>query len=94
MRLADAQYERITPLLPTRRGRLTVPQRQAMDALFYIAKEGCSWRGLPPEFGPWHTIHMRLNSWAKAGVLERVATNWPCWNWTHCTWTPRCSSCT
>ena len=43
-----------------------------LDALFYIAKEGCSWRGLPAEFGPWHTIYMRLNRWAKAGVLERV----------------------
>ena len=74
MRLTDAQYERIAPLLSTPRGKLTVPQRQVMDALFYIAKEGCTWRGLPPEFGPWHPIYMRLNRWAKAGVLERVVT--------------------
>ena len=34
---------------------------------------GCTWRGLPAEFGDWHTIYVRLNRWAKAGVLERVA---------------------
>ena len=31
-----------------------------------------TWRGLPREFGNWHTIYVRLNRWAKAGVLERV----------------------
>ena len=34
--------------------------------------QGCTWRGLPREFGNWHAIYMRLNRWAKAGVLERV----------------------
>ena len=72
MRLTDTQYERVAPLLPLPRGKLTVPQRQVLDALFYIAKEGCTWRALPAEFGPWHTIYMRLNRWAKAGVLARV----------------------
>ena len=47
----DAQDERVAPLLPTLRGKLTIPQRQVLDALFYIAKEGCTWRGLPAEFG-------------------------------------------
>ncbi len=74
MTLTDAQYERVAPLLPTPRGKLTIPPRQVLDALFYIAKEGCTWRGLPTEFGHWHTIYMRLNRWAKAGVLERVVT--------------------
>ncbi|MCY3786537.1 MAG: transposase [bacterium] len=70
--MTDAQYERIAPLLPTPGGKSTVAQRQVMDALWHIAKEGCSWPGLPPEFGPWHTMYFRLNRWAKAGVQERV----------------------
>ena len=72
MRLTDAQYERVAPLLPIPRGKLRVPQRQVLDALFYMAKEGCTWRALPAEFGPWHTIYMQLSRWAKAGVLARV----------------------
>ena len=35
--------------------------------------QGCAWRGLPGEFGNWHTIYVRLHRWAKGGVLERVA---------------------
>ena len=33
MRLTDAQYERVAPLLSLPRGKLTVPQRQVLDAL-------------------------------------------------------------
>ena len=74
MRLTDAQYERVAPLLPLPRCKLIAPQRQMLDALFYIAKEGCTWRALPAEFGPWHTIDVRLKRWVKAGVLVRVAS--------------------
>jgi transposase len=28
--------------------------------------------GLPKRFGRWHTIYMRMNRWAKNGVLDRV----------------------
>ena len=31
-----------------------------------------TWRGLPPRFGNWHTIYMRMNRWSKNGVLNRV----------------------
>ena len=55
MELSDAQYERIAPLLPKPRGSLSIPHRQALNALLYVAKEGCSWRGLPEHFGNWHT---------------------------------------
>ena len=68
MKLTDAQDERVAPLLPLPCGKLTVTQRQVLDALFHMAKEGCSWRALPAEFGPWHTVYMRLNRWAKAGA--------------------------
>src|SRR6516225_9822987 len=30
------------------------------------------WRGLPKRFGNWHSIYMRMNRWAKKGVLDRV----------------------
>ena len=72
MELSDAQYERIASLLPKPRGSLSIPHRQALNALLYVAKEGCTWRGLPEQFGNWHTVYVRLNRWAKRGVLEQV----------------------
>ena len=72
MELTDAQYARIAPLRPTPRGSLQIPPRQARNALRSVAQEGCPWRGLPAEFGNWHTIDVRVHRWAKRGVLERV----------------------
>lgn len=72
MELTDAQYERIAPLLPTPRGSYRIPHRQVLNALLFVAKEGGTWRCLPERFGNWHTIYVRLNRWAKRGVLERV----------------------
>ena len=74
MKLSDAQYARIEPLLPKPRGSLRIPHRQILDALLYPAKEGCTWRALPERFGGWHTVYLRLSRWAKRGVLARV---WP-----------------
>ena len=72
MELSDEQYERIAPLLPRVRGNTRLSQRQVLNGLLYMAEQGCKWRALPERFGPWHTVYMRLNRWAKAGVLERV----------------------
>jgi transposase len=38
----------------------------------FMAEQGCKWRGLPKRFGRWHTVYMRMNRWAKNGVLDRV----------------------
>jgi len=43
-----------------------------MNAILYVAEQGCKWRGLPRRFGNWHTIYTRMNRWAKAGVLDRI----------------------
>ena len=40
--------------------------------LYVAANKGCKWRGLPAQFGNWHTIYTRMNRWAKRGVLDRV----------------------
>ena len=72
-RLTEAQYARIAPLLPRPSNHLKIPHRQVLDAWLYVLYQGCTWRGLPTEFGNWHTIYVRLNRWATAGVLARVA---------------------
>jgi len=43
-----------------------------VNAILYVAEQGCKWRGLPKRFGRWHTVYMRMNRWAKNGVLDRV----------------------
>ena len=72
MELTKAQYERIAPLLPVQRGNVRISNLQVLNAILYVAEQGCKWRGLPPRFGRWHTIYARMNRWSKNGVLDRV----------------------
>ena len=45
---------------------------QVVNAMLYVAEQGCKWRGLPKRFGNWHTIYTRMRRWAKAGVLDKM----------------------
>ncbi|HUZ05769.1 MAG TPA: IS5 family transposase [Acidobacteriaceae bacterium] len=72
MELTEAQYERIKEALPVQRGNVSLSNLQVLNAVLYIAEQGCKWRGLPKRFGRWHTIYMRMSRWSKAGVLDRV----------------------
>ena len=74
MKLKENQYRQIEKLLPRQRGNVKVENRNLLNALIYRCANGCSWRGLPQSFGPWHTIYVRIDRWAKNGVLERVYT--------------------
>ncbi|MCH8266226.1 MAG: IS5 family transposase [Acidobacteria bacterium] len=72
MEITEAQYLRIEPSLPRQRGNVSLSNLQVLNALLYVAEQGCKWRGLPKRFGNWHTIYTRMNRWSKAGVLDRV----------------------
>jgi len=72
MELTAEQFALIADCLPRHRGNVSISNLQVLNAILYVAEQGCTWRGLPARFGRWHTIYMRMNRWAKAGVLDRV----------------------
>ena len=72
MEITEEQYTRIEDSLPVQRGNVSLTNLQVLNAILYVAEQGCKWRGLPKRFGRWHTIYMRMNRWAKNGVLDRV----------------------
>jgi transposase len=74
MELTELQYQRIADCLPRQRGNVSMTNLRLLNALLYVAEQGCKWRGLPKHFGNWHTIYTRMNRWSKAGVLERIFT--------------------
>src|SRR6266851_4135919 len=73
MEITEAQYLRIAPVLPRQRGNVSLSNLTRLNAILYVAEQGCKWRGLPKRFGNWHTIYTRMNRWAKSGVLESVS---------------------
>jgi transposase len=72
MEITADQYLPIKESLPVQRGNVSLTNLQVLNAILYVAEQGCKWRGLPKRFGRWPTIYMRMNRWAKKGVLDRV----------------------
>ena len=72
MEINETQFDRIESCLPRQRGNVRVTHLQFLNALLFVAEQGCKWRGLPSRFGPWHTIYTRMNRWSKNGTLDRV----------------------
>lgn len=72
MEITSAQFKLIEKLLPLQRGNVKLSNKQVLNAILYVAEQGCKWRALPPKYGNWHSVYTRVNRWAKNGVLERI----------------------
>src|SRR5271154_4719471 len=72
MEITAEQYERIQDCLPVQRGNVRHENLVLLNAILYVAEHGCKWRGLPKRYGNWHSIYVRMNRWAKKGVLDQV----------------------
>jgi len=72
MELTEGHLERIKDSLPVERGNVSMEVLNFLNAVLYVAENGCKWRRLPERFGNWHTIYTRMNRWSKNGVWDRV----------------------
>jgi transposase len=72
MEIIEEQYALIEDRLPVQRGNMSLTNLHVLNAILYIAEQGCKWCGLPKRFGRWNTIYMRMNRWAKKGLLDRI----------------------
>jgi putative transposase len=73
--LNDAEWDLIRPLIPRHppRGNLPwIPKREIVNAIFYVNKHGCTWRGMPHDFPAWQTVYAYFRQWTKSGVWERI----------------------
>ena len=72
MKLTKEQFDKIEHCLPRQRGNVSMSNHQLLNAILYVVEQGCKWRGLPKEFGNWHTVYVRMNRWSKNGVLDKI----------------------
>ena len=76
-RLPDDLWAKMEPLLPARPKHPLgchnprVPDRRAMDAIFFVLRTGCQWNALK-ETGlcSSSSAHRRFQEWAEAGVFD------------------------
>jgi transposase len=75
VRLTDAQWVRVQPLLPSaskKGGRPAKPHRPMVEAMIWILRTGAPWRDLPSAYGPWESVYTRFSRWSAAGVLAAL----------------------
>lgn len=70
--ITEKQYTLIHPYLPVQRGNVRVSNLTVINAILFVAENGCKWRALPARFDKWHTVCTRMRRWADAGVLDRL----------------------
>ena len=47
--------------------------RDIFNALRYLVRYGCPWRGLPNDLPPWQAVHQQAQRWIRAGCFEVMA---------------------
>ncbi len=73
--LGDAEWQLIEPLLPAESAighPRDVQLREIVNAIFYVQREGCTWRALPGDFSPWQTVYGYMRLWQKLGIWQQV----------------------
>jgi putative transposase len=75
--LTDAQWAILEPWIPQARpgGRPRKSNmREVVNAIFYLTREGCSWRALPHDFPPWKTVYNYFEDWKRDGTWDQFLT--------------------
>jgi transposase len=63
----------IAPLLPiVHTGPAQQNDRRIISGIIHRLREGCRWRALPDEYGPYTTVFNRFNRWSKRGLWQEI----------------------
>jgi putative transposase len=73
--LSEEQWAILQPLIPLARpgGRpRKTDMRRVLNALFYVTRQGCTWRALPHDFPPWKTVYNYFQWFQRDGTWQRL----------------------
>ena len=72
--LSDAQWELLADLFPeAKTGRpREVNIRDVVDAIFYLNRNGVSWRALPHDYPPWELVYWYFRKWGRDGTGDEA----------------------
>src|SRR5271154_6220129 len=46
--------------------------RRVLSGIIHRFREGCRWRAMPDEYGPYTTVFNRYNRWSKRGLWQAI----------------------
>ena len=73
--LNDTEWEQIVQDMPPKSqtgAPRTVPWREILDGIFYVVKNGCTWRSLPHDFPKWKTVYHYFRQFRMQGLWEII----------------------
>ena len=71
--LSDTQWAAIEPHLPmVHTGPVRKDDRRVLSGIIHRLREGCRWRALPDEYGPYTTVSNRFNRWSQRGIWQQI----------------------
>ena len=59
MNITREQYTRIEKYFPVQRGNVRIDNYTFINAILYIAENGCKWRALPEKYGANGTAYIK-----------------------------------
>lgn len=70
-------FRRVVPpvevIRPQGGGRRRAGDRATLAGIIFVATSGCTWRQLPPVFGPcWQMVYRRFALWSRQRVWARL----------------------
>src|SRR6202051_2614092 len=74
--LTHAQWQLLPSFLPAAKpgGRpRKTDLREVVNAIFYLNREGCTWRALPHDFPPWETVYEYFAAWKRDGTWDKLS---------------------
>ena len=72
MEITPEQFARIEHCLPVQRGNVSISNLQLVNAILFVAENGCKWRALLNHDAATTAIYTRMNRWTKTGVINRM----------------------
>lgn len=69
--VTDVEWHILEPLVPAQRQRgrkITYQRREIVNAIFYLNRNGCTWRNLPHDLPPYRTVSHYYQTWRRDGT--------------------------
>jgi putative transposase len=73
--LNDTEWEQIAQYLPEKSptgAPRTIAWREILNGIFYVVKNGCTWRSLPHDLPKWKTVYHYFRSLRMQGLWEKM----------------------
>jgi transposase len=72
--LTDEQWKQVKLLLPpkAKTGRPRANDRNTINGILWVARTGARWADMPRKYGAPSTCHLRLQTWQKNKVWEKI----------------------